>query len=141
MTSARDVTEELLARGAVDRSTNPTVVEYAVQDLFKGKSLAVAAKRTVEKLSNSENMFLGPGVTVIDAAQLEAALWDRLAESVVKSLPRLAPGKEHYALDGTLGYFKQFKLGTKPKPAVRARLKKLVITKLGYDPFTSDDVK
>jgi hypothetical protein len=115
-----------------DRSTNPTVVEYAVQDLFKGKSPAAAAKATAKKLSGHENFFLGTGVSTIDPQALEAALWDRLATFAAKDVASLKIGKEHYALGGTLQHFNQ-------KPALRARLKAAVIAQLGRDPFTADD--
>ncbi len=139
MSSAEAIVEELLARGGTDRSTSETVIEYAVQDLMKGKSPAAAAGRAARRLSGGENMFLGPGVSVIDPARLETALWDRLAERVVKSLRHYAVGKEHYALEGTLHYFNQIKLGELPKPAVRAKLKALVVAKLGRDPFIHDE--
>jgi len=122
-----------------DRSVNPTVVEYAVQYLFKGKSPAVAAKATVKKLSGHENFFVGPGVSTIDPKALEAALWDRMAEFSAKGASKYATGKEHYALGGTLQYFKQTPFGVPSKSAVRAKLKALVIEKLGRDPFIADD--
>jgi L-alanine-DL-glutamate epimerase-like enolase superfamily enzyme len=122
-----------------DRSTNPTVVEYAVQDLFKGKSPAAAAKHTAKKLSGGTNMFLGPGITTIDPKALEAALWDRMAEYAARGVPKYTGGREHYALGGTLQFFKQTPFGGVDKPAARAKLKALVIAKLGHNPFTSDD--
>ena len=124
---------------ATDRSTDPTVVEYAVQEMFKGKSPAAAAKRTAQKLSGSENFFLGSGVTTVDPKALEGALWDRLAAYAAKSVGGIAAGKEHYALDGTLQYFKQVPFGGTSKPAARSKLKALVVERLGHDPFTSDD--
>lgn len=122
-----------------DRSKSSTVVEYAVQDLFKGKSPSAAAKHTAKKLSGYENMFLGPGITVIDPKALEAALWDRMANFAVTGIAKYKEGKEHWALDGTLQFFHQTPLGTPSKPAVRAKLKALVIEKLGRDPFIEDD--
>ena len=111
-----------------DRSTNPTVITYAVQDLFKGKSPAAAAKHTVKKLSGTENMFLGPGVSTIDPKALEAALWEHLADFVIAGFPKMKPGKEDYALDGTIFHFSQ-------KPAIRERLYAEVVKRLGRDPF------
>lgn len=67
----------LLAAGdEVDRSTDETVMEYAKQFLLKKKvkTIAAAARSTAKKLSGGENMMLGPGVTMIDAKKLEAAL-------------------------------------------------------------------
>ena len=117
-----------------DRSDSPTVVEYAVQDLFKGRTPKAAANATAKKLSGHENFFLGPGVTVIDPKKLEAALWDRMAEYASKSAVKFKPEKNHYALGGTLSFYKQ-----PVKPEVRSRLKQLVIEKLGHDPFLQDD--
>jgi hypothetical protein len=123
----------------VDQSTNSTVVEYAVQEMLKGKSPAAAAKRTVKKLSGGTNMFIGPGVVQIDPKALEAALWDRMAETAIKVLPQYAAGKEHYVLGGTLLRFSQTALGIPAKPAMRARLKALIVEKMSNNPFTSDD--
>ena len=116
-----------------DKSTNPTVVEYAVQYLFKGKSPATAAKETAKKLSGSENLFLGPGITSIDPKKLEAAIWDRLVEFTITNLKRNKAGFEHYALNGTILNFRQ-------KPQIRAELKKRVIKEMGHDPFPNDTV-
>ena len=116
----------------IDRSTNATVIEYAVQDLMKGMSPAAAAKHTTKKLGGTDNFFLGPGVSVIDVKTLEAALWDRLTEFAAKRVTSFKEGKEHYALDGTIQHFHQ-------KPTIRARLKTSVIMKLGRNPFTADD--
>jgi hypothetical protein len=103
-----------------------------VQELFKGKSPSAAAKHTAKKLSGFENMFLGPGVTTIDVKALEAALWDRMAEYAAKGVRHFKAGKEHYTLGSTLQFFHQ-------KPALRTKLKELVIAKLSADPFTADD--
>ena len=118
---------------STDRSSHPTVVEYAVQTMIKrGKSPSAAAKDTVKKHHGTENMFFGPGPTEIDATALENALWDRMVEATIRSMGQIKEGKEHYALDGTLQHFNQ-------KQNVRAELKKRVIEKLGRDPFTNDD--
>jgi hypothetical protein len=122
-----------------DRSSDPTVVEYAVQDLFKGKSLKAAANHTAKKLSGHENMFLGPGVTVVDPKKLEAALWDRMAERAAKGVAKYAEDKNHFVLGGTLQFYMQTPFGQPDKPAMRKRLKELVIEKLGRDPFLFDD--
>jgi len=115
-----------------DRSTNEIVVEYAVQEMMKGKSPASAARATAKKHSGYENMFFGPGITVIDAGTLENALWGRLTEFTIRMLPKLKAGKEHYALDGTLAHFNQ-------KPSARRLLKARVVDQFGYDPFVADD--
>ena len=114
-------------------SAEPNVVEYAVQSMFKGQTLVGAARSTARKLSGHQNMFLGPGVTLVDPKKLEIALWDRLVSIVVKALPKYKQGKEHFALDGTLAQFHQ-------KPALRSELKSRVIRSMGYDPFPGDDV-
>jgi hypothetical protein len=122
-----------------DRSSSPNVVEYAVQDLMKGKTPRAAALHTTKKLSGQDNFFLGPGVTTIDPKKLEAALWDRMAEFASKAAVRSKPGTEHYALQGTLSHFHQAKVGEMAKPADRSRLRTLVIEKLGRNPFTVDE--
>jgi hypothetical protein len=118
---------------ANDRSTNPTVVEYAVQTMFKGKSPSVAAKDTAKKHHGTENRFFGPGKSEIDPKKLEDALWERLVDYTIAAIPRIKEGKEHFALDGTIDHFKQAR-------GVRKELKKRVVKKLGRDPFTNDDV-
>ena len=108
-----------------DRSKHPTVVEYAVQELMKGKSPKVAAARTAKKLSGSENMFLGPGVSVIDPKILEEALWERLVEFAVN----LAKSQDvEWAVASTLQHFEQEPLAwpEKPNNKMRAELQKRV---------------
>lgn len=118
-----------------DRSdTFNVVVEYAVRDLFEGKSIRSAARATAKKFSGFENYLLGPGVTIIDPVALEAALWNRMAEYAVAAIPKLRVGKEHFALGGTLQFYRQAQTSD-----ARAKLKSLVVEKLGSDPFTSDD--
>lgn len=114
-----------------DRSTHATVVEYAVHQMFKGQSPKTAAKTTAKKLGGAENIFIGPGIVEIDPIALEAALWDRLVVFVTEGILKVKPGFEHYALDGAIAHFQQ-------KPSIRAKLKKLVVTKLGGDPFPHD---
>lgn len=115
-------------------STNGTVVEYAVQEMFKKKSPSAAAKSTVKKLGGYKNVFVGGGSEPldIDEKELEEALWDRLANYTASAIPRFKAGKEHYALGGTISHFEQ-------KPSIRKKLKERVIASLGSDPFTSDD--
>jgi hypothetical protein len=121
-----------MATESTDRSTHPTVVEYAVQTMIKrGYGPAAAAKDTVKRLSGYENIFFGPGVTTIEPLALESALWQRLADFTIHSIQKIKPGFEHYALDGTINHFHQ-------RPSVRSKLKDAVIDKLGSDPFPSE---
>lgn len=125
------VAKRFAAEGT-DRSDNPTVVEYAAQTMLKGKSPSAAAKDTAKKHNGSENMFFGPGVSLIDPKKLENALWDRLIDLVIKNMGKMKEGMGHFALDGTIQQFSQ-------KSPVRAELKKRVIKRLGHDPFVNDD--
>jgi hypothetical protein len=118
---------------ATDRSTHPTVVEYAVQTMIqKHYGPAAAAKDTAKRLSGHENMFLGSGITTVDPVLIEAALWDRVVDYTIRQIPKLREGKEHYALDFAVQQYSQ-------KPSVRAKIKAAVIAKLGRNPFVSDD--
>lgn len=65
-----------------DRSTDHTVVEYAMREVFKGKTPRLAARATAKKLAGGENMFIGQGTIAIDEAKLEAAIWDRFLDKV-----------------------------------------------------------
>jgi hypothetical protein len=125
---AREVTEII---NGIDRSQNVTVVEYAVQNLFKHQSPKKAAENTAKRLGGSPNMLLGvhpPSVVYIDQEQLEEALWDRLVDTVIKGIPKFKPDKANWSLNGTLLHFHQ-------RPALRAELKRRVIARLGGDPF------
>jgi hypothetical protein len=64
----------------VDRSTDETVVEYAIHEVFKNKTPKQAAAATAKKLSGGWNMMLGPGITIVDPKKLESAIWDRFLE-------------------------------------------------------------
>lgn len=114
-----------------DRSTHPTVVEYAVQNLFKNKSPKAAAAATAKKLSGGPNMFLdvhAPDVVKIDVSQLESAVWERMVDYTLKGVASFKADKAHWALDGALQHFHQ-------RPNLRAELKRRVIERLGRDPF------
>lgn len=114
-----------------DRSTHSTVVEYAVQDLFKGKAPKKAAEITAKKLSGGPNMFLGvhpPDVVKIDARQLEDAVWGRIVDFTLKGVASFKADKAHWALDSSIQHFRQ-------RPTLRAELKRRVIARLGLDPF------
>ena len=75
-----------LEESSVDRSTDDTVVEYAMRLVFKGKSPSAAAKATSKKLSGGTNIFLGGGVTTVNPESLEAAIWDRFVPTAKKAL-------------------------------------------------------
>lgn len=93
----------------IDRSTDSTVVEYAVQEMFKRKTPRTAARNTAKKLSGYENMFLGSGVSVIDAKKLEEALWERMVTFAMDRIQKVRPGMEHFAIGGTADHFRQGK--------------------------------
>ncbi len=124
-----------------DRSTHENVVEYAVRFLFKNKSPAAAAKATVRKLSGHENLFLGPGISIIDAKSLEAAIWNRMVEVAIRGIRNSRPGGEHLVIDGTLFQFRQKKINKPASKAVREKFKNMIIKKLGRDPFVNDGVE
>lgn len=120
----------------VDKSTHPTVLDYAVVYMQKGKSPSVAAKLTAEKLSGGTNYFLGNGVVSIDPKVLEDALWDRMANDVITAMPKFKEGKEDFALGGTLDLYGQAKGPMRTiNPKQEAELRKRVVKKLGRDPF------
>lgn len=114
-------------------STDETIVEYGVQMMMKNKSPSAAARATVKKLHGFQNLFVGGGAEPvdIDAEELEEALWGRLVAFTTAAIPRIKPGKEHYAIDGTIQHFSQ-------KPSIRAELKKRIVATLGSDPFPND---
>jgi hypothetical protein len=121
----------LLAAGGTDRSNHETVVEYGVQMLFKGKNPKNAASATTKKLSGTENIFLGPGLSIVNANKLEENLWERLIDFASSGMKKMKAGFEHYSIDGTLQHFNQ-------KPDLRSKLKEKIIAKLGHDPFVND---
>lgn len=114
-------------------SSHPTVVEYAVQEMFRGrgKSVRAAAAATAKKLSGLQNMFISSAgdVVEIDPRELEDALWDRMSDVAIKAMPSFKRGKEDWAIDATLQQFQQ-------KPSEKERLMELVVQKLGYDVFS-----
>ena len=118
-----------------DHSTHPTVVQYGVQHMLKGKSPWVAAKVTAQKLNGYTNLFISSDApTKIDPVLLEKALWDYLADGVIEQFQKIKPGKEDYALDAKIQQFRQ-------SPKIRPRLKAIVIEKLGKDPFMNADAE
>jgi len=113
---------------SVDKSSNPTVVQYAIQGMIKrGSSVAAAAKRTSERLSGGSNMFLGAPTDIvsIDSKKLEIALWDYLVDHVIKAIDHIKPGKEDFALGGARNTFNQ------KSAKFEDELRKRVETKLG----------
>ena len=128
--TAKDIQKQLESRAVGHHSRNQTVVEYAAQTMVKGKSPRASARSTAKKLSGSTNMFIDSSGAVIeiDERELEAALWDRLADLVIRAYPKYAVGKEDWAIDGVLQHFEQ---NQKMKNELRA----VVVRKLGRDPF------
>ena len=120
----------------VDRTTNSTVIQYAVQSILKGKSVKAAAAHAAKNFSGSSNMFLGPGINFVDADGLEAALWDYLADNTIENLGRVKAGAEDFALGSTLSLF--FGLDAAKQDKNRPKLKALVISRLGHNPFKAD---
>lgn len=110
-----------------DHSAHPTVVEYAVQSIFKGKSPTAAARHTASRLAGGTNLFIGGGheKVSIDPKKLEAAIWDRVVEHAVASAKRVKPGMEHMGVGGSADHFRLGK-------ADQAKLKSAVETKLGH---------
>jgi hypothetical protein len=102
-----------------DFSDTFTVVEYAVRNMFKKKSPAVAAKMTVKSLAGSSNMFIGGGqyIVQIDPKKLENALYNRMVEYALKYKD------VEIGIVGTLHHFEQF--GKKRvEKELRARVEK-----------------
>lgn len=122
---------------AMNESVDPTVLEYAVQEMMKGKSPATAAKNTAKKLSGGTNVFIGGGSQVeIDVKALESAIWDRVADRCVVILTKhTKPGQEQSALAATAFYYKQMDITEPAPPKFVAELRKRVAARLGRDPF------
>jgi hypothetical protein len=120
----------------MDKSTHPTVVQYALEFMKKGKTIPVAAKLTAERLSGGTNVFLGNGIVSIDAKVLEEAIWDKIVEETIRAMKSYKPEKQDMAIGGTLQMFGQAKGPMmKINPKLEAELRKRVIKKLGHDPF------
>lgn len=119
--------------GAASLVDNVTLMQYCVQDMFKKRQIPAIAKSVAKKFSGSENIFLGNGVLEINPKELEAALWQYVGKSVAAFAGKVKPGKEHFAIDGTM---QQFNID----PKYRAKVKAAAVTELGRDIFTNDDV-
>lgn len=129
--------------GPTDRSTNPNVVEYARRTLTSGKrkrmSPKLAAEDTAKKFSGFENMFFGPGITLIDAKVLEDALWDQMVD---KTIAIARDQKEpQYAAMSTLQGMGLMDASFKVDPKLESELKKRTIAKLGTDPFSAKSAR
>jgi hypothetical protein len=116
----------------VDHSAHPTVVEYAVREMLKGKKGPVASARfTAKNLNGYDNMFIDTtGPVSIDPKKLEAEIWGRLIDQVKKNIDSFKPGKQDMALGAAADFFK---LGKRDE----AKLKKLASKRLGVK-FTED---
>ena len=77
-----------MPRSNPDKSTDPTVIEYAVRFMHKGKTPRQAAVATKKKLHGFENLMLGGGVVEIDEDMLEVALYARILELAQYGLSR-----------------------------------------------------
>lgn len=114
-------------------SKHPTFVEYAVHSLFKGQSPKRAALTTAQKHNNTTNLLIGSEDSIeINPKELEEAIWDRLVNYTLVAIAHIKPGKEHYALEGTLLNFNQ-------KAKLRDELKTRIISSTGTNPFPYDD--
>jgi hypothetical protein len=123
-------------------STDPTVVEYAVQYLFKKKSISAAAKMTAKKLSGGTNYFIDGGRTVvsIDPKKLEDAIYERIVDKCLTWLASTAKGHESSVLLGAANHYNQmsspeWKPGWGPNEKFVKELRKRIIARLGHDPF------
>lgn len=96
-----------------DRSTHGSVVTYAMQEVWKGKSPATAAKYTAKKLSGGPNMFLGsPTEDVhVDPKVLEEAIWNYLA---TEWAPKMTQGPQ--GVEGAVLTWKFYDPMKPPRP-------------------------
>ena len=114
----RTANEGLTTNGR--HSTHRTVVEYAVQEMFKGKSPKVAAENTARKLNGGTNMFIDvTNETDIDPTELEEALWQNMADYAVRGS---RPGDEVGAARGALMHFNQWQWGKPLKLKMEQKL-------------------
>lgn len=90
-----------------DHSTNETVVEYAVLQLFKKMSVEKAAQTTAERLSGNRNILIsGNDVVRIDPKVLEEALWLRIVKHMMKGVQTVKSGREDVAFEDTAYHFR-----------------------------------
>jgi hypothetical protein len=104
-----------------ERHDDPTILEYAKQNLISGKSksIAHAAKATVAKLHGGENMMIGPGVSHIDQKKLEGALTHELWEHASPT-PWKQPDKPREHMSNAFGTKSTFNLGDKDMAKLEA---------------------
>jgi len=104
-----------------DRTLHPTVVEYGVREMMKGKSPQVAARNTAKKLGGHPNMLLGSPTepVAIDPRRLEEALFERIVGLAKENLARFKPGAEAMAVGAAVDHFRQ---KSRVEKAVRKRL-------------------
>ena len=80
-------------------STHPTVIEYAVQFLYKRKSPKVAARLTAERLNGAPNLFIDAvNPLVVDPDLLEAEIWKAMAKRALENVARFRPGATDIAI-------------------------------------------
>ncbi|WP_454909836.1 hypothetical protein [Variovorax gossypii] len=78
-------------------------IEYMTQDLFKGKSLATAARSFHRKFNGKDNLFLGRVDHTVDEL-MQAVLADK-AGDVLQAARRMKPGNALIALQGNCARF------------------------------------
>lgn len=117
-------------------SRHPTVVQYAVHELFKRKSPKTAAENTARKLNGGTNMFIDVSSdTDIDPKELEEALWINMAEYAAQG--RCKPGEERGCAQGALMHFGQWQWGKPPKTKMEDKII-LYMSRLQHTPNGSD---
>ena len=87
-----------------DNPIHENLVEYAVRDLFKGKSLKNTVSSVHKKFNNQNNMFLG-GDVKFEKQHLHKAVMDRVANNALNGVNHIKEGMEHMSLGGTADQF------------------------------------
>jgi len=99
---------------AKDVTDHPTLIEYGVQEMLKGKgrSPEVAAKVTRRRLEGGSNMMLGSPTqpVTINEDRLAAHLFNRIVEQAKKNIASFKPGARDMAIGAAVDGFKQGKL-------------------------------
>lgn len=78
-------------------------VEYITRDLFKGKTLASAARSFHRKFNGKDNLFLGRVDHTVD--ELMRAVLDDKVTDVLQAARRMKPGNALIALQGSCARF------------------------------------
>lgn len=101
------MTSLIAAASAAQPSTAVSLmaIEYVTRDLFKGKSLRMAAKTFCSKFNGQSNIFLGRVNHSIEEV-MQAVLEDK-AKLAIAGAARMKPGNAEIAIMGTA---KQFNL-------------------------------